>query len=131
MKENYQLTEKLKNGTPEIKIENEIQLYRTRWLILAIFVVYAIAAGVQWMQYSIIANFVMRFYGVEAYEVEWTTMLHMLTYVIFIFPALWFLEYAVSTRIETRRLWGIIQKILDISSARTNEHPVFPITGKK
>lgn len=75
--------------------ESKCQLYKYRWLILAIFMVYAVAAGMQWMQYSIITNIVVKFYNVEPYIVEWTTMLHMLAYVVCILPALWMLEKAV------------------------------------
>lgn len=72
----------------------ECRLYKMRWGILGIFMIYAIAAGMQWMQYSIITNIVIKFYDVEPYIVEWTTMLHMLAYVLCILPALWMLEKA-------------------------------------
>lgn len=76
--------------------EEECQLYKIRWLILTIFMVYTVAAGVQWMQYSIITNIISKYYKVEHYEVEWTTMLHMLAYIVCIVPALWMLESMVS-----------------------------------
>ncbi|XP_065215548.1 heme transporter FLVCR2-like [Planococcus citri] len=74
--------------------DSECKLYKMRWVILGIFMVYAVAAGMQWMQYSIICNIVVKYYHVERYVVEWTTMLHMLAYVLCILPALWMLEKA-------------------------------------
>ena len=101
MENNQKLVEEQKNGViiETTKLETETQLYSLRWFILAVFMLFAIASGVQWMQYTIIANFVMKFYHVEAYVVEWTSMFFMLSYVIFTFPALWFLEKVVSIRV--------------------------------
>lgn len=99
MEKNQKLMkEQEKNGTiiEMVKFESEIQLYRMRWVILAMFMVFAIASGVQWMQYTIIANFVMKFYQVEAYMVEWTSMFFMMSYVLLTFPGLWFLDKTVS-----------------------------------
>lgn len=94
MEEEKKLTS---NGYSTAKgCESECHLYNRRWAILAIFMIYAVAAGMQWMQYSIITNIVSRFYHVESYVVEWTPMLHMLAYVVCILPALWMLEKMVS-----------------------------------
>ncbi len=90
---------------PTVEGVLDTKLYLKRWLILAIFMAYTIAAGVQWMQYSIITNIVMKYYHVEAYLIEWTTMLHMLMYVICILPALWIIEKAVSNRI-LQEVWN-------------------------
>lgn len=92
------IKEQGKNGKilEVVKFETQVQLYRMRWIILAMFMAFAIASGVQWMQYAIIANFVMKFYHVEAYTVEWTSMFFMMSYILLTFPGLWFLDKTVS-----------------------------------
>lgn len=103
-----------KEGSPA-----EVRLYKRRWFILGMFMTYAIAAGMQWMQYSIITSVITKYYQVEPYVVEWTTMLHMLAYVLCIFPALLLLDKAVSGYVKSlivvinifSRLCSIMMKI--------------------
>jgi hypothetical protein len=70
-------------------------LYRRRWLILLIFVLYSMSNAMQWIQFSIISNIVTWFYSVDSYAVSWTSMIYMITYVPLIFPASWFLDKMV------------------------------------
>lgn len=71
-------------------------VYRIRWLILGIFVLYSASNSVQWTQYSIIQDAVVKYYGVSTSFVYWTTMVYMITYIPFIFPASWFMDKMVS-----------------------------------
>ena len=71
------------------------KLYRRRWLILFIFVLYSMSNAMQWIQYSIISNIISQFYNVDSYAVSWTSMVYMVTYVLLIFPASWFLDKKV------------------------------------
>lgn len=68
------------------------RLYRRRWVMLLIFVLYSMSSAMQWIQYSIITNIVVKFYGVSAQAVNWTSMIYMITYIPLIFPASWFLD---------------------------------------
>jgi hypothetical protein len=70
-------------------------LYKRRWPILFIFVLYSMSNAMQWIQYSIISNIITRFYSVDSYTVSWTSMVYMITYVLLIFPASWFLDKKV------------------------------------
>lgn len=77
------------------KIENKWKpqkLYKRRWLILSVFILHTINAGVQWVQYSIINSSVVRYYNVSVYMVDWTTECFMLAYVICIMPVLWLID---------------------------------------
>lgn len=71
---------------------SETKLYKRRWAILAIFVFYSASNAMQWIQYSIIANLVMKYYGVSSFAVDWTSMIYMILYIPFIFPASYLLD---------------------------------------
>ncbi|XP_026465994.1 uncharacterized MFS-type transporter C09D4.1-like, partial [Ctenocephalides felis] len=68
------------------------KVYKRRWLILGIFVLYSAANALQWIQYSIIANIVQKYYGISSTLVDWTSMIYMIVYIPLIFPASWLLD---------------------------------------
>lgn len=70
----------------------EIKVYKKRWLILILFVVYSASNSMQWIEYSIITNIVMKYYGVSDYTVDMTSMIYMITYIPLIFPASYLLD---------------------------------------
>ncbi|XP_014279034.2 heme transporter FLVCR2 isoform X2 [Halyomorpha halys] len=72
----------------------ECQIYKRRWLMLFLFVIYSMSNAMQWVQYSIIENVVTRYYGLEPTSswIEWTSMIYMLTYIFFIIPGSWALD---------------------------------------
>ena len=95
---NYADLEKSEEITPAEVIENqksECKLYRRRWFILILFVVYSMSNAMQWIQYSIIANIVTKYYKVSSFAVDWTSMIYMVTYIPLIFPASWLLDKLV------------------------------------
>ncbi|XP_012531942.1 feline leukemia virus subgroup C receptor-related protein 2 [Monomorium pharaonis] len=65
----------------------KLKVYKKRWLILIVYMVYAGANSSQWIEYSIITNIVIRYYGVSSLMVDWTSMSFMAFYSAFIFPA--------------------------------------------
>lgn len=65
----------------------ETKVYKRRWLMLGLFTLYSGIANSQWLQYSIVANIVSRYYGVSLLAVDWTAMTFMAYFVIFVFPA--------------------------------------------
>lgn len=69
--------------------------YRRRWLMLAIFVLCSTANSMHWLQYSIIANIMMRYYNVSSLAINWTSMIYMACYIPFVFPASWVLDRKV------------------------------------
>ncbi|XP_012267338.2 uncharacterized MFS-type transporter C09D4.1 isoform X2 [Athalia rosae] len=70
----------------------ETKVFKRRWAILAIFVFYSASNAMQWIQYSIIANLVMKYYGINSFAVDWTSMIYMVLYIPFIFPASYLLD---------------------------------------
>ncbi|XP_035910485.1 feline leukemia virus subgroup C receptor-related protein 2 [Anopheles stephensi] len=70
----------------------EFRVYKRRWIVLAIFVMYSASNALQWIQYSIIANIVQRYYNITSTWVDWTSMIFMILYIPLIFPASWILD---------------------------------------
>lgn len=68
------------------------RLYKRRWVIVFLFSSYSLSNAYQWIQYGIISNIIMKFYEVEAFAVDWLSMIFMLTYIPFIFPVTWLLD---------------------------------------
>lgn len=67
-------------------------MYKRRWLILVLFVVYSASNAMQWIQYSIITNITTKYYNVLDYTVDMTSMIYMITYIPLIFPASYLLN---------------------------------------
>ncbi|KAJ8947408.1 hypothetical protein NQ318_009614 [Aromia moschata] len=76
----------------EQSAETEIKIYRIRWLILGLFVAYSASNAMPWLQFSIIADVVVRYYGVSTTWVDWTSIIYMALYIPFIFPGSYLLE---------------------------------------
>ncbi|XP_018047471.1 PREDICTED: uncharacterized MFS-type transporter C09D4.1 isoform X1 [Atta colombica] len=73
-------------------LPKEIKVYKKRWLILTLFVVYSASNAMQWIEYSIITNIVVKYYNVLDYVVDMTSMIYMITYIPLIFPASYLLD---------------------------------------
>lgn len=69
-----------------------IRLYKKRWVIVCLFSSYSLCNSYQWIQYGIINNIFMKFYGVDTFTIDWMSMIYMLTYIPFIFPVTWLLD---------------------------------------
>lgn len=82
--------------TNDNKKETEYKVYTRRWFMLMIFVLYSASNAFQWIQYSIIANVIMKYYNVSSTAVDWTSMVYMVTYIPLIFPASYLLDKKVS-----------------------------------
>ncbi|KAJ8682012.1 hypothetical protein QAD02_017804, partial [Eretmocerus hayati] len=76
----------------EIDIISSIKVYKRRWLMLLIFILYSTAINGQWLQYSIISNIITRYYNVSPLWVDCTAMSYMFYYIPFIFPATYISE---------------------------------------
>ncbi|CAJ1077660.1 feline leukemia virus subgroup C receptor-related protein 1 isoform X1 [Xyrichtys novacula] len=70
----------------------ETRLYRRRFAVLTVFSLYSLVNAFQWIQYSIITNVFMSFYGVSSDKVDWLSIVYMVAYVPLIFPATWLLD---------------------------------------
>ncbi|CAG4989080.1 unnamed protein product [Colias eurytheme] len=87
--------------SPTKKAPTEYTVYAIRWLVLFIFVLYSASNSMQWVQYSIIQDTVVKYYGVTSITVYWTSMIFMITYIPLIFPASYLLDKTVSTNRKT------------------------------
>jgi MFS family permease len=90
--------------------------YQRRWLMLAIFILCSASNSMHWLQYSIIANIMTRYYNVSNGAINWTSMIYMLCYIPFVFPASWVLDRKVS------RYWHKAKIILILNK---HEYPFF------
>ncbi|XP_063351971.1 heme transporter FLVCR2 isoform X3 [Pelmatolapia mariae] len=68
------------------------RLYHRRWVIVFLFSLYSLSNSYQWIQYGIISNIFTKFYSVDAFTIDWMSMIYMLTYIPFIFPVTWLLD---------------------------------------
>jgi FLVCR family feline leukemia virus subgroup C receptor-related protein len=69
--------------------------YHRRWLMLAIFILCSTTNSMHWLQYSIIANIMVRYYNVTNIAINWTSMIYMACYIPLVFPASWVLDRKV------------------------------------
>ncbi|KAF4519952.1 hypothetical protein B566_EDAN012236 [Ephemera danica] len=83
----------------------EFKSYRRRWLVLALFVLYSASNAMQWIQYSIIADVIAKYYGVSYLAIDWTSMIYMITYIPLIFPASWILNKKVSLAYKINQIF--------------------------
>uniref|UniRef100_A0A8C1MBE4 Feline leukemia virus subgroup C cellular receptor family, member 2b n=1 Tax=Cyprinus carpio TaxID=7962 RepID=A0A8C1MBE4_CYPCA len=81
-----EVTSEHRNAPPETR------LYKKRWIIVFLFSSYSLCNSYQWIQYGIINNIFMRFYGVDSFTIDWMSMIYMLTYIPLIFPVSWLLD---------------------------------------
>lgn len=81
-------TERIQNGD----CAPPTRLYKRRWVIVLLFSFYSLCNAYQWIQYGIISSIITKFYNVDSFAVDWLSMVYMLTYIPFIFPATWILD---------------------------------------
>jgi MFS transporter, FLVCR family, feline leukemia virus subgroup C receptor-related protein len=74
----------------------EIQVYKIRWMLLALIAADTAVSYMQWIQYSIIANIIMKYYNIDSVRVDWTSMIFMITYIIFVIPISYIMDCRVS-----------------------------------
>lgn len=75
----------------------EFKVYKRRWVVLALYIAYGVISAFHWIQYSIITDVIVHYYGVSSLAVNWTSVIFMLAYVVTIIPATWFYNKIVST----------------------------------
>ncbi|KAG5340264.1 FLVC2 protein, partial [Acromyrmex heyeri] len=81
----------IKPGEPIVE-PLKLKVYKKRWLMLIIYMIYSGSNFFQWIEYSIITNVVIRYYGVSSVMVNWTSMLYMVLYAMFIFPTSYMID---------------------------------------
>lgn len=77
----------------------KIKVYKKRWFILILYILYTAIGQFQWVEYSIIKNIVQKYYNVSYTTVDWTAMVFMLVYPIFVVPASYIIDKLVSNKV--------------------------------
>jgi len=75
--------------------QDDLRLYKARWIILVVYMLYSMANAVHWLQYSIISNITVKFYGVSNFAIDTTSTIYMIVYVPLVVPASWVLDRLV------------------------------------
>ncbi|KAI4454469.1 major facilitator superfamily protein-related [Holotrichia oblita] len=70
----------------------QIKLYPIRWIVMGVASLYAAANGIQWLEYSIITNIIIKYYGVTSVAVDWTSMIAMGLYPLCMLPAMYLIN---------------------------------------
>lgn len=72
--------------------DEEYRLYKMRWVILLMYVVSCACGNMQWMQYGIIGDVLILYYGISFEAVNWSSLVFLLCYVICLFPVSYILD---------------------------------------
>lgn len=124
------VTQKAVGPRPQQQQQQSLKLYKTRWMILAVYMVYSMANAVHWIQYSIISNITGKFYGVSNFAIDTTSTIYMIVYVPLVVPASWVLDRLVSATDDIGSAWSGAHRIyrragwVSVTSDDTN--PDFP-----
>lgn len=78
----------------------EYRVYKRRWVILIVFMLFGAISCSSWIQYAIITNVIMRYYNVSSYAVDWTAIVFMIVYIPLIFPASYLMDKKVGYSID-------------------------------
>ncbi|KAL1500912.1 hypothetical protein ABEB36_006331 [Hypothenemus hampei] len=74
-------------------MQNEqIHVYKYRWIILFIFNLVSIQNFSQLLQFSIITDTISKFYNVQSYWVDATSLIFFLVYILFFYPICYFVD---------------------------------------
>lgn len=72
--------------------QEQTHVYKKRFFILALFCAHSAINSFQWIQYSSITNVIANYYGASNIQVNYTSLVYMVTYIPFIIHASLMLE---------------------------------------
>ncbi|XP_071963946.1 uncharacterized MFS-type transporter C09D4.1-like [Antedon mediterranea] len=87
----------------QLLIDSKCHLYTRRWAMLVIFMCLQLSDGMMWMQYAAISSEVEEYFDAPSAIIDTFGAIYFITYVFFIFPALYILE---KTDIKTITIIG-------------------------
>ncbi|XP_035903394.1 feline leukemia virus subgroup C receptor-related protein 2-like isoform X2 [Anopheles stephensi] len=70
----------------------QIQVYKRRWFLLVLVVLSIAISYVQWIQYSIVANIMAKYYNIAPAWIDWTSMIFMVIYIFAVFPVSYIMD---------------------------------------
>ncbi|KAF5296867.1 hypothetical protein FQA39_LY12385 [Lamprigera yunnana] len=75
----------LKNNQINDNVKYSFKLYKERWVMLFLLFITSCVSLIQWIQYSIISDVVVKYYNVSYEAANWTTTIYLLLYIPFVF----------------------------------------------
>ena len=73
-------------------MEQNIRLYRTRWIVLSVFLFINLTIQLLWISYAPITSIAADFYGVKALQIGFLSMVFMIAFIPFSIPASWVID---------------------------------------
>jgi len=73
----------------------DIMVYKRRWIVLFVFILYALVGTYQWFMYAIISNIITKYYNISSLSVDFTGMSFLICYTVAFLPAGWFVNNMV------------------------------------
>ena len=83
------------NHLPLVQSTSGHKLYKRRWIILTLYILYAAINAFQWFEYAIVANVIMKFHGVSSVSADWTSIIYTALYMPMVIPASYLMEKLV------------------------------------
>ncbi|KAF8763566.1 Feline leukemia virus subgroup C like protein [Argiope bruennichi] len=71
-----------------------VRVYKRRLWMLFVFSFLSLLCGMLFSLYPSVANVTICYYNVSENSVNWTSLLHMVIYIVFVFPVTWLINYA-------------------------------------
>ena len=73
--------------------EKEVKLpSRRRWPLMIIFMLYGMTSTFQIIQFTVIADIFVTYYGVSMNAVSWTSIINMAVFIPLLAPAMWLVD---------------------------------------
>ncbi|KAF5296869.1 hypothetical protein FQA39_LY12387 [Lamprigera yunnana] len=73
------------DGTNDVP-QPTIKVYKRRWAMLSLYFIVGSVTVMQWTQYVIIADVVVKYYNVSYEIVNWSMMIFLLVFIVFVLP---------------------------------------------
>lgn len=70
----------------------KLKVYPSRWLALGVFISHMISNNAIWITFSPITTITQCYYNISLFWVNSLSWVYFITYIILIFPAVWYLE---------------------------------------
>lgn len=77
------------------------KLYKKRWIILIIYICYAVLNSCQWVSYTMTSNATMKYYKASRLAVSWTATVYLALYAPLLIPASYLVDKLVSNLFNT------------------------------
>ncbi|KAK4879370.1 hypothetical protein RN001_007516 [Aquatica leii] len=74
------------------KTTEKVKLYKIRWFMLLLYFLNCVISLMQWIEYSIISDVIVKYYNVSYKVSNWTSMIYLFLYVVFLLPGNFILE---------------------------------------